>query len=856
MKLKTVFIRFYKSFNFDYLRKFNKGSKPNPWELLDNELWYPHVRVPIDSCITTVVGANESSKSHLLTAIEKGITGEGIEREDFCRYSEFHSVELGKMKWPDFGFEWTALNEEEQQVVQSACRVPAKSFDRFLIFRTNRDHLTVYIPSGDTYASHDVKPDKAADLIKSLPKLFRIAANVALPESVPIRYLASMEADASKNRFGAMRRKQRFQFLENVSSVLGHSEWFSNAQSVQQQAAPIALAMSTLFSTSSNDSGDESGRGIPEVDLARKLIFQVAKIDKGAIDDLYRALKEGKDGHANGLIQKINDHLAASLNFPKWWVQDKDFRLTVSSRDHDLVFTIRDRTGTEYSFNERSDGLKYFLSYYVQYRAHEPAANRSEILLMDEPDTYLSAQAQQDLLRIFDAFSAPADSRLPIQVVYVTHSPFLIDKNHSERIRVFEKGVGEEGTRVVNDASRNHYEPLRSAFGAFVGETTFIGNCNLMVEGSADQILLAGAATHLRAIGTGSLETLDLNHVTIVPAGSASQIPYLVYLSRGRDIEQPAVVVFMDSDKAGNEARRRLKKGGAYGKQLLKDAFILQVAELTDNPLFNSDAEISIIETEDIVPIPLAVEAAKLYAVEVCGISTAVAQGITVDALTAELRKGGRVFASIESLFATIEPDELHITKMGFARNVVSLAAQWKCQDNLPASSSHALNTFEDRMKALFRKLNKLRRDAERDRADERVSQRIGRTKRAFLTDHPTTASREQAHVLLEDMEAAIDPDSPESDAVRISLQRVRREFEITIDMTKPIVDYQKFRLALESIHYAPRQSAQSESDAEVRKTMVTTTALQEAVQPSAIVSVTPATVQAVSSKNDSQTTG
>src|SRR5690606_3575261 len=106
-----------------------------------------------------------------------------------------------------------------------------------------------------------------------------------------------------------------------------------------------------------------------------------------------------------------------------------------------------------------------------------------EMLLMDEPDAYLSSQGQQDLLRIFDAFAHPDEGgSRPVQVVYVTHSPFLIDRNHGERIRVLEKGTDDEGTRVVNDASKNHYEPLRSSFGSFVGETAFIGHCNLMVE--------------------------------------------------------------------------------------------------------------------------------------------------------------------------------------------------------------------------------------------------------------------------------------------------------------------------------------------------------------------------------------
>ena len=41
------------------------------------------------------------------------------------------------------------------------------------------------------------------------------------------------------------------------------------------------------------------------------------------------------------------------------------------------------------------------MSYYVQLLAHEfPPDGRTEILLMDEPDAYLSSQGQQDLLRI------------------------------------------------------------------------------------------------------------------------------------------------------------------------------------------------------------------------------------------------------------------------------------------------------------------------------------------------------------------------------------------------------------------------------------------------------------------------
>lgn len=815
MLLKTVFVRFYKSFNFDYLRKFHAKAQRQPWEMI-GEMWYPYVRVPIDPKVTTVVGTNESGKSHLLTAIEKGITGEEIEREDFCRYSQFFTVERGKMKWPDFGFEWVDLTPAEQQLVRAACNIAeGTSFDRFLVFRTDRDRLTVYIPHGEEYTHHELKAETAAKFRNILPVVFTIDSTVALPDSVSIRGLAQTALDTGNSRFETMSRQQRFELLEVFEPIVRNTTWFASSQAVAQHAAEIFPAFSPLLQAPkavTPDKADKKKKS--EFKLAHDLICKVADVDPEALAELHRALRDGKEGHANGIIQEINDRLAASLNFPNWWVQDRNFRLVVSPREYDLVFTIRDRTDTDYSFNERSSGLKYFLSYYVQYRAHEPAGGRQEILLMDEPDAYLSSQAQQDLLKIFDAFAFPEDSRRPVQVIYVTHSPFLIDKNHAERIRVLDKGVGEEGTRVVKDAAKNHYEPLRSAFGAFIGETTFIGNSNLMVEGQADQILLAGAATHLRRRNVSSLETLDLNRVTIVPAGSAPHIPYMVYLARGRDVEQPAVMVLLDSDQSGNDARKRLRKGGAYGKQLLKDSFVLQIGELDGEGGLNLPREGAPVEIEDLIPLPICAEAARRYAREVCGVSERDSQAITEEAIRGKLTAGNTVFDAVMACFDDLTEEGLHIEKVGFARNVVDIVAQ--AGPDSPEAMRKSIEAFEGNMKALFRRLNRIRRDAERELVSERVTHKINRLKNSFLQDHPSAAKREDAHVLFEDMVASLD-DGPESDPVRIEILGLRRTFQIDDDMTQPIREYEKFKEGLELIRYAGRLATQEDINGDGR---------------------------------------
>jgi len=614
MDLKKVFIRFYKSFNDDFLRKNRDNSKPKPWERI-NDAFYPYIEIPIDNKITTVVGANESGKSHLLSAIEKAIIGQGIERSDFCRYSPFFTVKRNELKYPDFGTEWSNFGESDKVKLREILNIDdSVVFERILVFRENINDLKVYIPEKGDYRPYKIPEKQINELQEMLPEILRIESDVALPSNVPIKKLVELGEKTywGSRKFELLDRQQRSRIVDALDQFSDNPElitkvrvlWDKKREEIDSEAVETLKSIMAALDEV-NLSSKEKEKREKEFDLAYKLICKIAQVDVKALLDLAQAIKNGMQGYANGLIEDINHQLSVNLNFPSYWVQDRNFCLKVMARDYDLVFTITDRTGTEYSFDERSQGLRYFLSYYIQYRSHEPHPNKSEILLMDEPDAYLSSQAQQDLLKVFDLFANPqygSHVTHPIQVIYVTHSPFLIDKNHGERIRVLQKGNEDEGTRVVNDVSKNCYEPLRSSIGAFVGETTFIGNCNLMVEGITEQILIAGATIYLRANATPNLDTLDLNQITIVPSGGASHIPYLVYLACGRDVEQPAVIVLLDSDDSGKDSKKQLLgKGGQHRKPLLKEQFILQLADLRAE-LYLADNAREEIEIEDIIP--------------------------------------------------------------------------------------------------------------------------------------------------------------------------------------------------------------------------------------------------------------
>lgn len=811
MRLTKLFIRFYKSFNYDYLRKIQPNPKPQPWDYMD-EKFYPYVQILIDREITTIVGANESGKSHLLKAIEKGVSGQDIELGDFCRYSQFRSGKQGELKFPDFGYEWSDLTPEDQKNIRSAVpNIPTTTFfDRILMFRRNKDDLKLYIPDGESkFTDYPVNSDNSAKFQDYLPHIFRIDSKVGLPETVPLGKIIDFAKNPKSdppNVVENLERQERTELAKLLNDIAAKPPSSTPRHQFDRSEAEEdpSRAIYDVMTKSSRMSEEEADERKGEVKLAHDLICKVAKIDPKFLEELAKSSKRGEVGNNEGIITTINKALEESLNFPKWWVQDSDFKLVVSPSEYDLKFAILDKTGTKYSFRERSEGLKHFLSYYIQYRAYESHGKNPEIVLMDEPDAFLSSQAQQDLLKIFEAFSKGENGRPPVQVIYVTHSPFLLDKNHPERIRVVDKGVEDEGTRVVKDVDQNHYEPLRSAFGAFVGETTFIGNCNLMVEGLAEQILITGAATYLRSRDVSDGETLDLNHITIIPTEGASHIPYLVYLARGQGIDLPPVILLMGSDQEGNKAKQRLKEN-----ELLNEKFILQISDIRSG--FTFDERIQVIKLEDIIPLPICVKAAQRYAEKICSASKNILDLITEVSIQAKLLECKTVFKAIEQLFNDRSEPGLYIEEVGFARNVIDTIYELEKQKK----STKEIKDFEQNFKHLFEQINRYQSRAKKELKEQKISQKIDACKKVFIMDKPSSAKRGEAKNLLYDMQDILEEakDSKESNAAKEAIQKLLEGYKLESDPSKPIDDYEQFKESLEQIKYAGRLESQKEDE-------------------------------------------
>ena len=783
MILRTAYVRFYRAFNFDYLRKTHPNARPDPWDRMPDGTFYPCVRLDIDPELTAVVGANESGKSQILEAIECCLSARPSTPADFCRYSDYFTV-TEAMRTPHFGLHFECLTPEQTGKLSGLLGQDLGNLSSFRVFWTRPGVAEVYI---------DNEKHEVTDLLgfrSILPKVFSIDPSRALPNSVPISYVVAGGQQAGADP--GPPRPDRWRFVDSIVN--------NGTLLLQQRGDPAGFGqvvqsildeVSGLGTMSERETGSFSN----QLALAYDLLVTVGGIHLSVFEELQEAVRNDDEGLANGIVARMNTQLERSLNLARWWSQDSLFRLAITVRDFDIVFTVRDRTGSEYSFAERSGGLKYFLSYLVQFLAHIEDRIGPEILLMDEPDAYLSNQGQQDLLRVFHEFTRPTNRAPGGQVVYVTHSPFLIDKNRADRLRVLDKGSGEEGVRVVRDVGRNHFEPLRTALGGFVGETAFIGNCNLIVEGLTDQVYLAGMSELLNRSGVAATQRLDLNRITLVPAGSASHVAYMTFLARGRDANKPAVIVLLDGDGEGDQAVKGLNRGGPRLRQIIRPEYVLQLKPDAIDGV-TSDSTHGPLDIEDLISVDIALQAAKEYLKEL-GLEEPADFPSTED-VKQLLSASTGVFKATQAALDQAG-SELRLDKLGFARNVMAV-----CSKLDPTETQLVRNRF----KALFSQLTSMQRRAERERERESISARVEREKARFVTDGLDTATKADVGVFLERIETLIDP-SAEGDALVGEVGQLRRDLDLSRNQHERIENTVDLKQRIEKLKYAELLASQ-----------------------------------------------
>lgn len=156
-------------------------------------------------------------------------------------------------------------------------------------------------------------------------------------------------------------------------------------------------------------------------------------------------------------------------------------------------------------------------------------------MLLDEPGLNLHAAAQSDLLDFINDLSSN------YQIVYTTHSPFMIESSRLDRVRtILETETGSVVSDSLQEKDPNTLFPLQAALGYDIAQNLFISRKNLLVEGSSDLVYLQVMSSVLEEAGRASLSS----DITIVPVGGLDRVSTFISLLRGNKLD---IVCLLDS---------------------------------------------------------------------------------------------------------------------------------------------------------------------------------------------------------------------------------------------------------------------------------------------------------------------
>lgn len=217
--------------------------------------------------------------------------------------------------------------------------------------------------------------------------------------------------------------------------------------------------------------------------------------------------------------------------------------------------------------SERSAGFVWFFSFLAQFKQLKKTDGNA-IILLDEPGLTLHGKAQGDLLRYIVERLLPDH-----QVIFTTHSPFMVPMNRLADVRIVEDVIIQEngkrpnvkGTKVRSDVlevSDDTLFPLQGALGYEVTQSLFIGANTWLVEGPSDILYLQVLSQALLKRGREGLN----GKWTLCPSGGIDKIAPFVRLFGGNKINVAVLSDIANGDKTkiDNLRKANILKAGHF----------------------------------------------------------------------------------------------------------------------------------------------------------------------------------------------------------------------------------------------------------------------------------------------------
>lgn len=310
-------------------------------------------------------------------------------------------------------------------------------------------------------------------------------------------------------------------------------------------------------------------------------IHTIQKLDPTKPETTELAIRRLADERA---ILMSSASAAMTKKFSDWWEQRKHkFRYDVDG-PHFRVWVSDDLDPSEIELDQRSAGMQYFFSFYLVFLVEAEKTHKNSILLLDEPGLQYHGTAQMKTVQFFRKISEQN------QILYTTHSPFMIDGDHLEDARIVFEDKDTGFTKVSDNVWPDDIDstfPLQAGLGYALAQTLFLSKKQLVVEGLTDYTLLKAMNELLEK----KKMTMLNKDVVITPAGGTRYLMPLAGMLFGNKIK---MAILLDADQPGIQKQKEMKE------KLLMDCILI-------NSVGNSDT----VEIEDLFEEQVYLDAVK-----------------------------------------------------------------------------------------------------------------------------------------------------------------------------------------------------------------------------------------------------
>ena len=288
-----------------------------------------------------------------------------------------------------------------------------------------------------------------------------------------------------------------------------------------------------------------------------RVLFDFVKLNPQEVLDLGKdPVKIVLDAYGRGIIKSPDDEEIAEateqktarailLNsastdltrkFKEWWKQGNYIFRFQADGEFFKIWVSDDKRPEEIELERRSTGLQWFLSFFLVFLVESQEAHKGAVLLLDEAGLLLHPLAQKDLIAFFDNLAKTN------QMIYTTHSPFLVDTSNIDRAS--DDKLNEKSIYAVH-----------AALGLSVSDILLQGCQPIIVEGPSDQHYFNAIKLYLirNKKYTPNME------LVFIPSGGVRGVAGVVSIVGGKDGKLPLVV--LDADGSGKSAKDKLQSG-------------------------------------------------------------------------------------------------------------------------------------------------------------------------------------------------------------------------------------------------------------------------------------------------------